>query len=938
MKRFLSATLALLFALLAIPAAAQVQTGSILVKALDEKGGVLPGAAVTISSPVLVAGQMTGATDAGGVYRFPSLPPGTYAVKLELSGFRSVIREGIVVNVGQTTPLDLAAAVAGREEQVTVTGESPIVDTTSANVSVTLSEKLLQATPGGHDIWSLVEYKVPGLATNRPDVGGAAGGLQASFSARGTPNAQNAQFLNGINVGDPAAIGFTQFYYDYDAFDQIQVSTGAHDLSVPSSGVFLNMVTKTGTDRYAGKAQVLWAGKQLQGKNVGTDLQRFGFREDAGAVKFVSDANFQLGGPIVKDKVRFFASLRDWRVHVTVPGFPEVEPTDIDSGLANVTWQVTSKNRLTAFGSRQYYKKPNRDASALNTPESNFKEDDVTAIYQLLWNSVLSSHAFMDARVSYNDLFFPLYIKGTGQSLFDNATSIRTRSNSREVIFTRKRLQASANFQYFVERALGGRHELRFGIDHAHAPTTTSEHRVDDLNLTWSSATRQTSTVQLFNSPVDSKSTVDVDALYFQDTYSADRLTLTAGARIERVEGYLPAQSSPASRWFPAATRSFDAIHDIPNWKTIAPRFMVAYDLKGDGRTALKASAGRYYYTISTGTPNSVNPNFTFSETYQWNDLNGDLVFQPGEQGTFLSRAGGLITSMDPNINRPYTDEVSAQLDRELIPDLRFSVVFTARRERDNFGNHEVGVPFTAHTPVQRVDVGPDGLAGTGDDRTITLFDQDRATLGQNRTLITNNNLYNQRHRSVEVTATKRFSRRWQMLAGYTWARTTQDLDTNSNARNPNSLINGAGPVFFDRTHTLKATGSYLLPWDVSLSGNFRYQTGAPFTRTLRQTLTQGTVTVNADPRGSSRLDALTTVDARVSKIFKLNGRELEAMVDGYNLTNAVTAYDIRTLTGRITFREGGLPTGALVEQQQFFSPISILPPRIFRLGLSYRF
>jgi hypothetical protein len=239
---------------------------------------------------------------------------------------------------------------------------------------------------------------------------------------------------------------------------------------------------------------------------------------------------------------------------------------------------------------------------------------------------------------------------------------------------------------------------------------------------------------------------------------------------------------------------------------------------------------------------------------------------------------------------------------------------------------------------VQRVDVGPDGLAGTGDDRTITLFDQDRATLGQNRTLITNNKLYNQRHRSVEVTATKRFSRRWQMLAGYTWARTTQDLDTNSNARNPNSLINGAGPVFFDRTHTLKATGSYLLPWDVSLSGNFRYQTGAPFTRTLRQTLTQGTVTVNADPRGSSRLDALTTVDARVSKIFKLNGRELEAMVDGYNLTNAVTAYDIRTLTGRITFREGGLPTGALVEQQQFFSPISILPPRIFRLGLSYRF
>ena len=133
-------------------------------------------------------------------------------------------------------------------------------------------------------------------------------------------------------------------------------------------------------------------------------------------------------------------------------------------------------------------------------------------------------------------------------------------------------------------------------------------------------------------------------------------------------------------------------------------------------------------------------------------------------------------------------------------------------------------------------------------------------------------------------------------------------------------------------------TGSYLLPWDVSFGGNFRYQTGAPYTRTLRVTLTQGPVTVDADPAGSTRLDALVTLDARVSKTFKLNGRELEAMVDGYNLTNANTAYDVRTLTGRISFREGGLPTGALIEQQQFFSPLSILPPRIFRVGLAYRF
>src|SRR5437867_4167003 len=195
----------------AAPAAAQVQTGSILVRAADEQGAVMPGVAITISSPVLVAGTMTGVTDAGGVYRFPSLVPGTYSVKLELSGFQTLVREGIVVLVGQTTPIEVALKVATLAETVTVAGQSPTVDTTSANVAVNLSEQLLQGTPGGRDIWALFDAKVPGLVISRPDVGGTSGGLQGTFSARGTASQQNTSFLNGVNVGDPAAIGAAGF-------------------------------------------------------------------------------------------------------------------------------------------------------------------------------------------------------------------------------------------------------------------------------------------------------------------------------------------------------------------------------------------------------------------------------------------------------------------------------------------------------------------------------------------------------------------------------------------------------------------------------------------------------------------------------------------------------------------------------------------------------
>jgi hypothetical protein len=301
----------LLAVAIAAPAAAQVQTGSILVRAMDDQGGMVPGVTVTISSPVLVAGSMVGVTDAGGVHRFPSLVPGTYAIKMELSGFQTFNRENILVLVGQTTPVDFGMKVATLSENVTVTGASPTVDTTSANVAVNLSAELIQGTPGGRDIWGLLEAKVPGLVMSRPDVGGTSGGLQGVFSARGTTSAQNTSFLNGVNVGDPAAIGAAGFYYDVGAFDDIQVSTGAHDITVPTSGVFLNMITKTGGNKWNGTSTVTWTGDKVQGRND-TDpiLQKYGFRPNSNTSDFVSDINFGAGGPLVQNKLRFYGSFR----------------------------------------------------------------------------------------------------------------------------------------------------------------------------------------------------------------------------------------------------------------------------------------------------------------------------------------------------------------------------------------------------------------------------------------------------------------------------------------------------------------------------------------------------------------------------------------------------------------------------------------------------
>ena len=445
-------------AFLAGQAQAQVQTGSILVKATDEQGSVMPGVTVTLSSPMLVAGQTSGTTDAGGVIRFPSLTPGVYSVKFAVQGFQTLVRENIVVQVGSTVPLDVALKMAKVAETVTVSAASPVVDTTTANVHVTLSQQLLQETPGGRDIWALLEYKVPGLVMSRPDVGGTNGGLQGTYSARGTPSSQNSQFLNGVNVGDPASIGAAGYYYDFDAFDEIQVSTGAHDISVPTSGVFLNMATKTGGRKWAGQGTFTWEGDATQSRNIDTELANFGFAQNTNSVDYVSDVSLQAGGPILKNKVRFFGSFRDWRVHINVPAAfsaTVLDETNITSGLTNVTWQINDKNKFTGFYSRQYYKKPNRFLGTTTnfTDESNSNEDDVFNVYQGLWNSIITSRMFMDARVSYNTIFFPLYFNGTDQTLSDLTTGILLRNANTEVVQRRPRLQASATFQYLSRQS-----------------------------------------------------------------------------------------------------------------------------------------------------------------------------------------------------------------------------------------------------------------------------------------------------------------------------------------------------------------------------------------------------------------------------------------------------------------------------------------------------
>jgi len=960
MKRMVSCVALLLAVAIAAPAAAQVQTGSILVRATDDQGAMVPGVSVTISSPVLVAGTMTAVTDAGGVYRFPSLVPGMYAIKMELSGFQTINRENIVVLVGQTTPVDFGMKVATIAENVTVTGASPTVDTTSANVAVNLGEALIQGTPGGRDIWALVESKVPGLVISRPDVGGTSGGLQGTFSARGTTSAQNTSFLNGVNVGDPAAIGAAGFYYDIDAFDDIQVSTGAHDITVPTSGVFLNMITKTGGNRWNGVTTFTWTGDSLQGRNdTSPTLQKYGFRPNGNTSDFVSDINLSAGGPLVKNKLRFFGSFRDWRIHQNVPvqnAQVVLDQTNITDGLGNFTWQANQNNRFTGFYSRQRYSKPNRllNNASVTVIDSTSDEEDMFDLAQGLWNSVIGKNFFIDARLGLNKILFPTYQNGGNQqSSTDNATGIVYGNFPTNTVRHRDRNQVNATGQYYVDQALGGRHELKFGFDYTHAVTKNENTRVDNVTTTYTTASGAFAPVNvtMFATPQNDATALNVLALFAQDSYSVRRLTLIGGVRFEQLEGYLPAQSSPPSPFaasniggFATQARNFDEIRDVVKWNTAGPRVSAIFDVSGDGKTAAKASAGRYYYILSTGGGgvSNVNKNGSYSEQYGWNDANGDHRFQVGEQtGTPVVSAvlvnGQILTSIDPEFSRPYTDEYTFSVDRELMANFKLSTNVTYRRERQLQASMNPDNPYDS-VLTNAVDPGLDGFVGTADDRTYGFFAR---TSALNRTIVTNDPKVVQSYKGIEFTLTKRFANRWQMLAGYT--RSKNRLDDVSVDTSPNFLINANGNITnsanADRPNQFKFTGMYLMPWhDVILSGNFSAQQGPPFTRQISRAVGFATnQVINLEPLGSTRIDTLTKIDVRLGKQFKMaNNRLFEASVDFDNLTNANTVWGVRNRTESTSFLDPTTNTRQTLTQ--FLSPSQILGPRTVVLRGQFRF
>lgn len=270
--RLLLATTATVVVLFTGMVGAQARSGEIFGRIKDSSGAVMPGVTVTITSPSLITPQTTISLESGA-YRFPGVPIGTYSVTFEIAGFKRLVREGVRIETGFNAEINGKLDVSTVEETIRVTAAGPVIDTRSTTTGQTFTREQLERIPSARDPWVMLE-QTPGIIMSQQNVGGNKSGQQSTFIAHGTGN-NEVWNVDGGNITDMAASS-SSLYFDFDAFEEIQVQTGGSDASVQSSGVSINLVTRSGGNTVRGTSRLYVVDNNFQGSNISDDLKAQG--------------------------------------------------------------------------------------------------------------------------------------------------------------------------------------------------------------------------------------------------------------------------------------------------------------------------------------------------------------------------------------------------------------------------------------------------------------------------------------------------------------------------------------------------------------------------------------------------------------------------------------------------------------------------------------
>jgi hypothetical protein len=893
------------------PAYSQVTTGTIVGSVTDESGAILPGVTVTLSGPG-VAGTPSTVTTETGTYRFPQLPPGNYTLSFALQGFATVNRPQVVVPLGGTVEINAQLKVSALEETVTVTGESPVVNAASTELSTNLNHEWVAAAPQRRFTFFDLINQAAGVSPTM-----STSSRSTSFGSSATDNSYQ---LDGTDFTAPFT-GAAWPWPNTDAIEEVQVlSLGASAEYGNVQGAVFNVVTRQGSNNFHGDGNLYLQFNKLTARNT-TEAQDNGlpYHRD----EFV-DTTWQLGGPIVHDKVWFFGSFQYQNDSESQPGTPPQYPA-ISSAkriFAKGNWQITKDQKLQAQVHDDFYRIPGR-ATALTAPTTIGVEHGHNPSPGVMWTDVLSNKTFIEARYSgfYGiDHGDPLQ---SGQPrvaprYYDIDTGAITGGiyswydgNSWKSAF-------SGKVSHYADSFMGGSHDLKLGVqfDSGGSDYVTG---LNDYIYTYGSTPAYGYTQLPYHQGGQKKSI----GTYIDDTYRiGSRTTLNLGIRYDwsraSIRSYpiLDAQGNPTGQSSP----------EVPNvftWNSVSPRLGVIFRLNEAGKAMLKAHYGRYYRGVVTSefdnTTPSVTPRYYFDGTYVNGVPNPASLERVSDNSAF---------GVDPNFKNPYTDQFIVGYEQEIATNFGLQLNYI-HKNGENYGAWNE----TQGSYVQVPYIDNRGVDASG--QTIMVY---RLTTSPDARFfeLTNPSQMHTRYDGVSIQAQKRMSNNWQMTGSIVFSKSTGLLGSsrpttssstptpiasqNGTAgifgQNPNDLINSDGRLIGDRPIVAHLQVLYQLPHQVQLSLNYTHQDGRLYGRIVRVTGLGITTAIWADPLdGRRRVPDWNTFDVRILKDFSLTqNATLGVFGDILNLTNADTNESVGSQLG--TASNFGLPTRFIYPQR----------------------
>jgi hypothetical protein len=826
---------------LASPAAARGQaaiTGAVV----DALGAPVGGVVVEASSPALIERVRSAATDDAGRYRIEDLRPGIYAVQFTLAGWKPAERTGIELLSGFTATIDAKLVLATLSEQVIVMAASSPVDVHNAARAMTLSGETIAALPTVRSYNALVGL-IPGVVTNVNDV--VTGTAATSFPIHGGRTNESRLLLDGLTVGSPpSGNSATSYVFDVGTAQEVTFAAAGGLGETETAGLVMNILPKSGGNTLSGSLLGAGTGKNLQSDNLTEDLRRAGVAAATPLAK-VYDISGTVGGPIRVDRAWFFGaghvggstreSANVYYNHnagnpaawLYAPDSSQREYSDrtFENASARLTWQIARRHQIVGYWDAQAMCRTCTGATAGLAEPSQISPEAVGVlgrslhVSQARWSSPVTDRLLLEA--GYGGTFFgvgnferePNPTRDLIRVAEQCASGCAANGNIPGLVYRSQDFSKAHTGSYLWNAALTyvtGSHALKVGYQHTFM-TDDRTWFTNTQNLAYRVNNGVPNQLTQSISPWVNDVRVAWQGLYAQEQWTHDRLTLEGAARLDRARSWYPEQQEGPSRFLPSPIR-IPATSGVDNYKDITLRTGAAYDVRGDGNTALKVTLGKYLEGAgAAGTYANANPTLrlprttsafgTAGVTRSWTDANQNFIpdcdlLDPGAQDQ--RPAGGdlcgalsnadfgrnvLTDTYDPAILdgwrvRPSDWTLNASLEQRLTPRAALSVTYT-RRSFDGFtvaDNKSLAppdlTPFTITAPMDERLPGGGGYPVTG------LYDVVPEKAGQISNLITaaaDYGKWSQYFSGVDVTINARFGRSLTVAGGTSTGQTVAD-------------------------------------------------------------------------------------------------------------------------------------------------------------------